>query len=387
MNINWENIRKNQFPSLKNQIHMKAAGGSPMCKSAYSKGTKYFRNIYKKGDIFWDHYFKEMEEARELVADYLNSNTNEISFLINTSSGINIISHLLNQGTILYPEGEFPSSILPFKLKDFNCIKIRSKNKKYRAEDIEETVHSNHDYLIQSYVQYLTGFKQELGKIGRITYKNKVIYIINATQAFGALPLDVKRQKIDILVASGLKWACCGYGAAILYVKEKILEDKNLPCLSWLSVRNKFAMDNDNTDVIKQTKAMDSFGGTPNFPALMALKGSLELIKDIGAGDINVGIREIYKRIKFLTNKFIRELQDLGHKIISPLDLKYRSGIITMQHQNAKAIYKELLKNNIHISLRNYPSSQNKDLLRFALHYYNNLEDIRNVVSVLKRCG
>lgn len=387
MKINWEEIRKNQFPALRDRTHMKAAGGSPMCKSAYNMGKLYFDNIYKKGDLFWEDYFREMQEARRLMAEYLNCAIEEIAFLFNTSSGIHVISQLLDQTSLLYPDAEFPTKILPFKLKNFHCVKIKSKDNVFRIEDIENLIDLNNNLncLIHSYVQFLTGFKQNLKMIGRITHNNNIVNIINATQAFGALPLDVKEQKIDILVASGLKWACCGYGIGILYIKKKILRDKKLPCLSWLSVKDPFRMDNMNTDIIKKTKAMDGFGGTPNFPAILALKGSLELVKKIGGDNINIGIQEIYNRIKSLTNEFIEAIQELGYKIITPTEPKYRSGIITVENRNAKEIFKELLKNNIFISLRNYPKSQRKELLRFSIHYYNTSIDIKKVISVLER--
>ncbi len=129
---------------------------------------------------------------------------------------------------------------------------------------------------------------------------------------------------------------------------------------------------------------MEGLGGTPNFPALFALKGSLTLIKKIGKGNIQTGIKEICNRIISLTDQFIEKAQELDFKIISPLDLKYRSGIITIESDKAETIFNKLLTKNIHISLRNYPKSKEKTLLRFAFNYYNNFDDIEKSYSVLK---
>ena len=385
MKINWNDIRERQFPALKNITHLKAAGGSPISMSAYQSGVKYFKEMLNYGDVLWDQYFDELNVARTKIAKYFYSKPSEIAFLINTSSSMNLIARLLIVGDILYPEGEFPASIHIFKRLQFHCRKIGHSNFRYLIEDFKRAINENSKFIIHSHVQYLTGFRQDLKKLGDLCKKYDIKNIINATQSFGAFPIKVGEYNIDILVASALKWACCGYGIGILYINERIIEENDLPFSSWLSVHNAFSMDNDNLDLIKKTQSMDGLGGTPNFPALLTLKGGLQLIEDIGRGDIHAGINAIHNRIIHLTSEFISQLKELNYKIITPLEIENRSGIITVEHNKAPLIYEELVKNNIYISLRNYPNSQEKTLLRFSFHYYNNLGDIDKTISVLKR--
>ena len=144
-------------------------------------------------------------------------------------------------------------------------------------------------------------------------------------------------------------------------------------------------MDNDNIDVIKQTRFMDSLGGTPHFPALLTLIGGFNLIEKIGDGDLRKGVVRINNRIIKLTSEFIVKVQELNYKIISPLEKEHRSGIITLEHDKAKKIFNELLKNGIYISLRNYPKSTKKTLLRVSFNYYNNLADINKCISILSQ--
>ena len=386
MTIDWNKIRKEQFPALEGSVYLKAAGGSPMSKAAYQAGIKYFNEMHLEGDNHWERYLMELDEARTLVAEYINSNVEEIAFLINTSSGMNVIARLLDDGGIIYPEGEFPSSIHIFKSLGFNTIKIKSGNdNSYQINSFDEFLEPTSKYSIHSHVQYLTGFRQDLNELGEFCKSRKLTNIINATQSFGAFPIDIKNQNIDMLVASGLKWACGGYGIGILFIKNKFIEKNGLPFSSWLSVRDAFSMDNDSLDVIIQSKSMDGLGGTPNFPALLALKGGLTLIKEIGNGNIQTGVKKINERIMSLTSEFVTQIQNLKFKIITPLSLKHRSGIITIEDKKAESIFYKLLSKNILISLRNYPKSSEKTLLRFAFNYYNNFEDIEKVIKVLKK--
>jgi len=384
MGPNWAEIREEEFPSLKNIISLKSAGGSPISKSAYEAGIKYFNDMLNYGDILWDEYFRDLDSIREKVAKYLNSKPSEIAFLINTSSGMNTIARLLKKGGIIYPEGEFPTSIHIFKRLGFDCEKIHQVNNKYRISDIKDSIKENTKYLIHSHIQYLTGFKQDLEKLGTLAKTERLVNIINATQSFGAFPLDTQCFNIDILVASALKWACCGYGIGILFIKEKIIRENKIPFSSWLSVIDAMSMNNDDLEIGKETKFIDGMGGTPHFPALLTLKGGLNLIERIGNGDLNLGFKRISSRIIELTSEFINCIKELDFKVITPLEIENRSGIITLEHKDANDIYKELIKNKIYISLRNYPASSKKTLLRFSFNYYNNFEDIEKSITVLK---
>ncbi|MGQ4873464.1 MAG: aminotransferase class V-fold PLP-dependent enzyme [Promethearchaeia archaeon] len=387
MKINWENIREEEFPALKSSVLLMAAGGSPMCKSAYNSVHQYLKGMHEQGDLFWEKYLSEIKKTKEYLSDYLNCSDDEIALFSNTSSGFNIIARILKKGNVLYPKDEFPTSIHIFKASNYKCIKIPSKSDNiYSIESIRNFSNRNIDYLIHSHIQYLTGFRQNLKELGKICSENNWVNIINATQSFGAFPIDVKNYNICMLSASSLKWACAGYGAGILYINNNFFKEKNPPFTSWLSVENFFEMDNDNMNIIRKTCSMDFLGGSPNFMSALALKGSLELIKKIGSGDIKKGVMNISNRILSLSNYFIDELLKLNFKIITPINPEYRSGIITIESKKATTIYYNLIKNNIISSLRNYQKSPEKTLIRFALNYYNNFDDIDKTLEVLKNC-
>ncbi|MHA2049881.1 MAG: aminotransferase class V-fold PLP-dependent enzyme [Promethearchaeota archaeon] len=366
-------------------VHLKAAGGSPISTSAYESGVKYFDDLLNCGDVYWDEYFSELNSIREKVAMSLNSKPSEIAFLINTSSCMNTVASLLKDGGIIYPESEFPTSIHIFKRLGFKCEKIPHVNHKYPINVIKKSIKESTNYVIHSHIQYLTGFRQNLEELGTLCKNESILNIINATQSFGAFPLDVQRFNIDVLATSALKWACCGYGIGILFIKDNIVKENRLPFSSWLSVKPEMSMDNDNLNIIKETRSLDGMGGTPHFPALLALKGGLNLIEKIGGGKLQEGYKRISERILEIANEFLNQIIELKFEIITPLDSESRSGIITLEHQHAEQIYKDLLKNSIYVSLRNYPKSIKKTLLRFSFNYYNNLEDLDKSIKILKK--
>lgn len=258
-------------------------------------------------------------------------------------------------------------------------------NNKYLMDGIRKMVTENTKYIIHSHVQSLTGFKQNLNELGNFCKEHGFINIINATQSFGSFEIDVRKQNIDIMVSNALKWTGCGYGAGILYINEKLIKEKGIPFSSWLSVEDPYSMDNENIKVINKTRYMDAFGGCPNFAALLSLKGGLDLIKyKIGNGDIQNGVKKIQERIIQLTSKFLDEIKNLNFELITPLEIEFRSGIITLKHERAEEINDHLVKNNIYVTLKKDLNTYKNTLLRFAFNYYNNLGDISKAVNQLR---
>lgn len=391
MSVDWEKIREEEYPSIRknNLIYLLSAGASLMNKSAFIEGLNYLDQMRTYGDINYELLFLELDMIRKQIAEYINSNPEEIAFLINTTSGISASAYMFekDKGEILYPSIEFPTSIHMFKKLGYPCIKVNHENGTYPIKNFKQKLSKKTKYSIQSYVQSFNGFKQNLEEYGGFCAQYGLINIINSTQAFGAFEIDVEKYNIDILITNALKWLGCGYGVGIIYIKEDLNKKYDLPFTGWLSIDDPFSMDNENMNIIQKTKSIDSMGGCPNFASLLTLKGAFSIIKQkIGKGDIRLGIRRIQERIISLTSYFFDELEKTKFKIITPKETQYRSGIITIEHQNAKKIHRYLTKNNIHTTLKQYPKIEKETLIRFAINYYNNFKDLEETIRILKSC-
>ncbi|MBD3256396.1 MAG: aminotransferase class V-fold PLP-dependent enzyme [Candidatus Lokiarchaeota archaeon] len=387
MPVDWKNIRESQFPALNNLTYLAAASSSPLLKSAYAKSMEYFNEMLNYGDLHHELFFLEIDQTRKQIAEYINAKPEEIAFLFNTSSGIHTIARLFKQekGEILYPSVEFPASVHAFKRLGYPCRKVQQIENKYLVENFQNELKRNTKYIVHSHVQSFNGFRQNLEDLGKLCKDYNLKNIINSTQSFGAFRIDVKKYNIDIMVCCALKWIACGFGIGILYINEDIIKERTLPFTSWLSVENPFDMDSDNLNVIKNTRAIDSMGGCPNFASLYGLGGAFDLIKNkIGGGNIRTGIERIQERIISLTNEFLEYIQEFDFQYITPLEKEFRSGIITVEHNKAKKIHRRLSKNNIYVSLKKYPKSAKETLIRFGINYYNTSEDFERTVKFLR---
>src|SRR5262249_2346555 len=104
--------------------------------------------------------------------------------------------------------------------------------------------------------------------------------ILDAFQAAGTIPLDVRALGADFAVGGVLKWLCGGAGGGYLLVRED-LRAKLRPALTgWTAHLRPFAFETGPVDMRE-----DSFrylNGTPHIPALYACQPALEILNRIG---------------------------------------------------------------------------------------------------------
>ncbi len=375
--MDWDTIRRLEFPAALNKVQLRAAGGSPMSRSAYNAALGYYAQMLNLGDLFWENYRTEVEKIRREVARLIGGRPDEIAFFLNTSSCMAVAASLLKHGTVVYPAHEFPASIHAIRKCGFEVRAVQPHNKRFLVADIEKELSGDVSAFVESHVQFLTGYRQDIEETGNLCANKGVTHVVNATQSLGAFQIDVNKQNIDVLASSGLKWLCAGYGVGILYVSTGLIEKQGLPRFTgWLSVTDSFRMDNRNTQVTKFARSMDSFGGSPNFPGIFALGGSLSLIRRIGDGDLGSGIAKISDRICELSGYAFDILRDLRLNIVTPIEKDHRSGIVTIDLSNAKEVDRKLEDRGILVSCRYNPETGKQSFLRIAVNFYNNFDDL-----------
>jgi cysteine desulfurase/selenocysteine lyase len=365
--IDWNAIRA-QFPACNRITYLNAAGGSPICAEASVEGKRYFDEMLLYGDTCWDQWLERTEQVRDKLASFMHASREEVAFATNTSLAMGIISQLLNNcGAVLTMDDEFPSSTIPWINLGYSIDFVLSEQGAYSIKILEKELRPEHKILVTSYVQYKTGFRQNLYEIGQFCRSVNLLFVVNATQAFGIFPVDVAGNQIDFLVFSGLKWACSGYGTAGLFINKKHLMASKLPFAGWRSVLSPEKMNNRTYNLKAETSVLEA--GSPSFPAVFALGGALDLLSRIG---IEVGMN----RVIYLSRLLEDRLRENGYPVMYAFEDVNRSGIVMIKTSNAKALVDELLRKNIIVSARG-------EGLRISVSIYNNEADIMRLISAL----
>lgn len=80
-----------------------------------------------------------------------------------------------------------------------------------------------------THIPNVSGLIQDVEAVGDLCEKYDVLYIVDACQSAGQLPLDVTKIKCDFLSATGRKFLRGPRGTGLLYVSDKVLNSKKAP--------------------------------------------------------------------------------------------------------------------------------------------------------------
>ncbi len=172
----------------------------------------------------------EMKELRGSLADMLSVEPSNLAFLPSFSVAHNYLMTGLNRKWKVWSlEGDYPSLIMPFELYGFELTKTTIPSKELSPERILESIDKNKpDLVVMSHVQWLSGFKVDLEKLGAFCRDRGVFTLIDGTQFIGTAPLNLKALQVDAYGASGYKWLLAGFGNGFLFTAPGFFEELDI---------------------------------------------------------------------------------------------------------------------------------------------------------------
>jgi selenocysteine lyase/cysteine desulfurase len=356
------------FPERwKGKAYLNAASCSPILREAYNESLRFYKELAEGADIFWDEWIERVEKTRKIVADFINASTSEITFQLNTSTCMNILALMLREKVknVLTFRHEFPSSTIPWLHNGYKVYFVEPEGYIFKVEDIERSITENEiEVLVTSHVQFSSGFKQDLKKVGKICKEYQVVFIVNATQSAGQVEIDVRKFKCQALMFSTFKWICAGYSAAVLFLEKKFLREHVPPLAGWRSVINEEEMKNTNTNLKNEAKVLEL--GCLHFPCIFAVGGAVKTLKE-------VGIKRIEKYNLRLKSSLEEMLKNYNISFIE-LPEESKSGITIVKGYSEDDV-KRLESLGVFVAYRNG--------IRICTHFFNDEEDIFRVVNEL----
>ena len=368
---------RNLFPYLERGIiYFNHASTGPVSVLVKQRLTDLLEEKSKDKIDDYSSFLKVADETKELLSKLINCPVDRLAFVDNTSNGLNILAQSIDWKTgdrILLNDIEFPANVYPFlNLKRFGVEVdfVKSKNGIVTAEQIIESVKPETRLISVSFVQFLSGYKIDLEKIGSFCRENNIIFSVDGIQGIGAVNIDVQKSKIDFLSCGTQKWLFGAQGLACIYVDEKF-QKKMIPAnVGWLSVNDAWNLLDYKLDL--KTSANVFQGGTLNAFAIYAFNTSLKMFKDFGFNNIQP---EVLSNTKY----FINKLKGIGlNCVLSDCSDNELAGIVTIKPENPEKVFEKLTAKKIFCSIR-------EGLVRFSPHFYNTHQEIDRVVDELQK--
>lgn len=291
-------------------------------------------NFAEENRIRGAHHYPQWllveQRLRERLQELIGARSvDEIALLKNTSEGLSVIAHGLDWragDNVIIPGQEFPSNRIVWESLVDAGVEVRAVDLAQEA-DPEAALLGRIDertrLISVSAVQYDSGLRLGLKRLGRACEDAEVLFCVDAIQSLGALPLNVRSIRADFVVADGHKWLLGPEGLALFYCRRELFTRLRLRQFGWHMVEHQH--DFERRDWTPANSARRFECGSPNMLGIYALEASLSLIEEIGS---EVIAEKVLANTAYLIEKLSA---DPAVELLTPRSPERHAGIVSFK--------------------------------------------------------
>ena len=366
-----------RFPVTERAIYLNHAAVSPPPLTTIEAIQSQLKDVSENGSVNSRNWVAVKERARQLVAGMLGARPEQVAFMRNTSDGLSTVANGLDWrpgDNLVTFRNEFPANIYPWlRVRDALGVEVRMCQERDGRIDLDELIgliDGRTRLVAISQIQYASGFRADLERIGRAARAHDALLVVDVIQALGVVPIDVESELIDVAAAGCHKWLLTPEGVGLLYLSERARERIQPTLVGWISVPNPEDYNNFEQGWNRATLPWET--GTGPASLLYGLEASLNLLTA-------TGITSIQSYLETLTDHLCERLRITDYQVVSSRRSGEKSQIVCIRHTGGLTsmdVYSHLKKRDIITAPRG-------DRLRISPHLYNSFEEINELVNAL----
>jgi kynureninase len=367
-----------EFPILGNTVYLISHSLGAMPRGTFSRLTDYAETWATRGVRAWAEGWWDMpvtvgdEVARIIGADpgsvVMHQNVSVCQSLL-----LSCFEPTPKRNKIVYSELNFPSVMYVYEAhaRDgrLRIETVASDDgitiplERFLAAIDEETL-----LVPFSHVLFKSAFLQNAKAITERAHEVGAMVVLDTYQSAGTVPFNVKELGVDFATGGSVKWLCGGPGAGYLYVRPDLQMQLQPKTTGWMAHESPFAFE---TELHYAPDIRRFLHGSPAIPALYAAQSGYQIINEIGVDRIRAkSVRQ--------TEYLIQLAEEAGFSVTSPKNSADRGGTITVGHDDAGAITRELIRRQFLVDYR--PGAG----VRISPHFYTSDEELELVVREMK---
>ena len=232
--IDIQKIRKD-FPIFKNNpelIYFDNASTTQKPKIVIDAITEFYSyynaNVHRGAYKIAEEATSQFEASRNIIANFINADDDEIIFTKGTTESINLIAYsfgstLQDGDEIIISEMEHHSNILPWQMLKKNNISIKfipiDQQGNLNLNKLESLITEKTKLISIIHMSNVLGIINPIEKIISLAKKSNILTLIDAAQSISHEKIDIKKLDCDFLVFSGHK-IMGPTGVGILFAKN-----------------------------------------------------------------------------------------------------------------------------------------------------------------------
>jgi cysteine desulfurase/selenocysteine lyase len=377
-------------PGCEQVLHFNNAGAALMPKQVLDAVTGHLRLEAEIGGYeAAESAHNAIEHVYDAASRLIGCQRDEIAIIENATRAWDMAFYALpfNSGDrILTSVSEYASNYIAF-------LQIAQ-----RTGAIVEVIPNDHDGQVS--VQALQGLIDKQVKliaithvptngglvnpaleIGKIARQAKILFLLDACQSVGQMPINVQAIGCDILSATGRKYLRGPRGTGFLYVRRGIVEQLEPPFLDLHAA--KWVM-KDRYEIRADARRFENW--ETNYAGKIGLGVAIDYA-------LTWGLENIWARVSYLARTLRTRLSHIPHVQLHDLGVQ-KCGIVTFTigERDPREIRCKLAeqKMNVSVSLAEYSRLDMdkrglESLVRASVHYYNSEEEIERFCDFVTR--
>lgn len=339
--------------------------------------------------------FAQKSRLKARLGRLLGARPEDLALTTGTSFGVSAIAltYPWRQGdTLVLFEGEFPTNTTPWQqaARAFGVeVAFASLAPFAQAEGpdlsaLEALLSKGARLVAVSAVQFQTGLRMPLKAMADLCHAYGAELFVDAIQAAGVTPLDLRACGVDYAAGGAHKWLMGTEGAGWLYIRPGLAEALVPRMAGWLSHPSPLAFLLEGPGhltydrPIRREASAFEMGSLPTI-ALMAMEAAISLIEQIG-------VLPLFNHLQQWHDALEPALVERGLTSLRAPDRARRSGNLCFkppEHVSGPALAAALAEEGVVVA---GPDG----LLRITPHWPNALDQVPGVIKAmdraLKRC-
>lgn len=370
------------------RIHFNNAGASLPPDVVVETVINYLNEEATYGGYEVEHKYKEqIENTYDLIAKLINADRDEIAIVENASTAWGIAFNGIDfkkGDEVIVSEMEYVTNLIGFLHAQKNhgiAFKVvpNDEHGNFSLSALENAISPQTKLIAVTHIPSTAGGMIPIVEIGKIARKHHILYLVDACQSAGQIPIDVKEIDCDMLSVTGRKYLRAPRGTGFLYVRKAIL-DKLKPMFmdghstQWVS--------QDDYQLRNDAKRFELY--EKNRALTLGLGKAVEYV-------LNIGVDRVWQRIQQLATLMRRQLASIEGITVHDFG-DQQCGIVTfsVNGMDSSIVKNKLGEKQINVSVgkaestliymeKNHLSS----VVRASVHYYNTEEEIMAICDAL----